>query len=320
MATKTTKQSKKRLGIVGAGRIAQRHARALQKISAVEIAAWSASKPANAQRVAAELGGTAMATKELLCAADIDAVLICTPTFLHHQQTLSALAHGKKVFCEKPFARTLEQADEMIAKGDGQIYVGHVLRFFHAYNRARQIVQRDDLGAVRKVTCRRLGKKQTGSAHWLQDVEKSGGVLLDLVIHDFDWLLWTFGEPAALRVETEEEKDKNGWQHAIAHIGWQHGLRAEVEGSWLNDASEIQLVVEGERGTLRVDSSSPGEELLLETEDYQRTISLEGLPDPYVMQMKHFAGWLNGLLEPIVTVQEARAALALSLRAIAARK
>lgn len=317
MANAEKLQNKIKIGFVGAGHIAKRHANALANLPSLEIAGWSASRLANAEAAAANYGGNAMPTEALFAAPEIDAVLLCTPTFLHFEQLQQALAAGKKVFCEKPLTRDLRDADALLEQENAHIYVGHVLRFFHAYNRARQIIQRGDLGAIRRVVSRRLGKQRSGSGDWLQTTEKSGGVLLDLVIHDFDWLLWTFGEPSQLTVQTDAEKDASGMRYAKVHLTWENGLKAEVEGSWLNEESESSLLVEGDAGMLTVSPPQP-EEIVVKNDQYERAISLAGLPDPYVMQMKHFVGWLNGLLDPIVSLQEARAALALSLRAIEA--
>ena len=311
-------QAKFALGFIGSGRIARRHAAALAEIAAVEIHAWSAGNFSNAEASAAEYGGTAMQTDSLLADPNIHAVLICSPTHLHQEHIHKALRSGKKIFCEKPITRHLHEIDDIIEAGRQHLYIGHVLRFFHAYNRARQIIQRGDLGKIQHVVCKRLGRKKTDSTTWMLKPELSGGVLLDLAIHDFDWLLWTFGEANELGLKIDPEKDPHGWLHAITQLSWQDGLKATVESSWLNDVFETGLFVEGEQGTLSVDPGHP-DEIVLKSIQYERAIPLTGLPDPYKMQMRHFVGWLNGLLDPIVTLDEARAALALSLRAIDAK-
>jgi predicted dehydrogenase len=308
-----------KIGFIGSGRIAERHANGLKRLKLVEFAAWSSMAMHSAKQMAKKFGGKAMSMQEMLAQKDIAAVLVCTPTFLHHEHVLRALDASKKVFCEKPLARTIAEADEMIAKSEGRIYAGHVLRFFHQYNRARQIIARGDLGQVKKVICRRLNISRPGSENWLHDPEKSGGVLLDLLIHNFDWLLWTFGKYESLQVRTDQEKDSDGWLHAIVELKWQNGMQVEVEGSYLHEKSESSLIIEGTQGSLKVAPQNP-DEMIITSNNYERTIPLAGLPNPYNMQMQHFTGWLSGMLEPVVSLQEAREALSLSLQAIAARK
>lgn len=309
-------EQKIKIGFLGCGRITERHANGLKRLKMVELAAWSSFGMRSAQKMAKKFGGKAMSTQEMLAHKNITAVLVCMPTFLHHEIVLHALDSGKKVFCEKPLARTITEADEMLEKGGEQIYTGHVVRFFHQYNRARQIIQRGDLGQIKKVICRRLNVARSGSENWLDDPEKSGGVLLDLLIHDFDWLLWSFGKPDHLHVQTDPEKDPEGWRHAIVELKWQDGLQADVEGSWMQEISESSLIIEGTQGSLKVEPHKP-DAMILTSNGYERAISLAGLPNPYDMQMQHFTGWLNGMLEPVVSLKEAREALALSLQAIA---
>lgn len=311
------KEKKIGLGFLGAGGITHAHARGLQRLKNVEIVAWSSGSGESARKQATAYGGKAVSEQELLAMPEVDAVLICTPTPLHHEQVLAALAAGKRIFCEKPFARTHEQAEELAAQANGRIYVGHVLRFFHEYRRAREIVQRGDLGDIKHVVCRRLNPPPRGSGDWFHDAEQSGGVLLDLVIHDFDWLLWTFGPAASLTARGVAGKDPAGWRHAIAELRWDSGMKAEVEGSWLHPQHERHLLVEGTRGTLLV-GPEQADTMLLRKSGYEKTIPLAGLPDPYQIQMQHFAAWLMGLNEPVVAVADAVAALEVSLQALAA--
>lgn len=294
--------------------MARKHARHLLQMPSIEIAGWCSASGSSAAACAAEFGGVEMAFPRMLAAGDIDAVLICTPPHLHFQNTMEALRAGKRVFCEKPIALRLAEADELVENGAGRIYAGHVLRFFHAYNRARQLVLRGDLGEVKSVACRRLNAPPAGRENWYFDASRSGGVLLDLLVHDFDWLLWTFGAPAAVRATACPELDPAGLTHATARLRWTNGLEATVEGSWQHEKFAAWLAVEGTAGKLEAGPVS-STEMQITVAEYVKRIPLSGLPDPYLMQMKHFAGWLRGLFEGIVTVREARNALALSLQA-----
>ncbi|RMD91669.1 MAG: gfo/Idh/MocA family oxidoreductase [Calditrichaeota bacterium] len=307
-----------KVGFIGAGGITEAHARALKRLPGVEIAAWASRSGESAAEKARRYGGEAMELLALLDRTDIQAVLICTPTSLHKEHVLQALQAGKKVFCEKPLARSLSQARDIIAQGEGHIYVGHVLRFFHEYSRARKIIQRGDLGEIQRIVCRRLNCPPGGSQGWFDNPEQSGGVVLDLLIHDFDWLLWTLGGPRQVEVIPHPEKDASGWRYAVARLHWDNHTTAEVEGSWMHDHFEHYLYAKGEKGYLRFDMRQP-DKLTLFVEDYKKEIPLKGLPDPYEIQMAHFIGWLQGLNPPIVTLQEAQKALVLALQVLEAQ-
>lgn len=302
-----------KIGFIGAGHIARVHAKALQALGGVEILAWSAQRPETAAAAAQEFGGEAMATEALLSRKDLEAAVICTPTPEHGKQAIAALAQGLHVFCEKPMARTLPEADDMIAAAEHwrrKLFIGHVLRFFPVYQQARQLLLAGALGNVRRVRCRRLNLSPARRSPWFFDFAQSGGCILDLMIHDFDFLNWCFGAPTRVEVETIPDKDPAGMRHAIAHLYFKNGVRATVEGSWLHDRFEQFLSMEGEHGTLRADF--PGHSLLLEDQHGRRAIQTPA-SDPFYEQMKHFLEFLRGQAEPLVTLPEARAALAVAL-------
>ncbi|RMD88601.1 MAG: gfo/Idh/MocA family oxidoreductase [Calditrichaeota bacterium] len=308
--------NKIRVAFIGAGFITEYHARALSLIPDVEIVAWCARSPKSAEKRARQFGGEICSMAEILKRKDIEAILVCSPTHLHYEHVSSVLKSSKRVFCEKPFTRTLEEAKALMVLGQNEIYVGHVLRFFQQYSLAREMVIQGELGNIYKIICRRLNSNPEGSQNWFNQMEKSGGVLLDLLIHDFDWLLWTFGQPESLKVQTFKDKDPKGWLHALVTFTWNKGMMAEVEGSWLHDRFEHHLLVESSKGRLKY--SPEGNNLILETDRSFNKIPLDAT-DPYELQMRNFVGWLKGDQKPGVTLQEAYQALEISLRALDTR-
>ncbi len=301
-----------RLAFVGAGAIAAVHARALQQLPGAEIVAWTSRTRESAARMAQEFGGDITDFGAMLGRKDVDAVLICTPTHLHAEQVTACLEAGRRVFCEKPLARTAAECARLQQLDGEHIFPGHVLRFFHAYRQAHNAILRGDIGRPRRVVCRRFNSLPSGSENWFLDPERSGGVLLDLLIHDLDWLLWNFGEPAAAAAEPDAKRDPQGMRYVRATLRWENGLEAHVEGSWLHPQFEHSFVVEGEEG--RLVAEPDGAELRLERGEAVKQVPLKGLPDPYVLQMAHFQSWLQGDQPPAATVAEAAAAVALAER------
>ncbi len=302
-----------KIGFLGSGHISRAHAKALQTLPGAEIFAWSARHEERAAAAAQEFGGRPMAMETLLAHPEIDVVLISTPTPQHAEQAIEAMAQGKQVFCEKTMARTLAQADEMIAaaeRGQRKLFIGHTLRFFPIYQQACQLVLSGAVGNVRRVRCRRLNLSPARRSPWFLDFQQSGGCILDLMIHDFDFLNWCFGPPTRVEVETKPDQDPSGWQHAIVHLYFENGVRAAVEGSWQHDHFEQSLQIEGDRGKLTSDFAAHA--LRLEDNHAQRVIEARG-GDPFYEQMKHFLQFLRGETSLSVTPQDGRAALAVAL-------
>jgi predicted dehydrogenase len=136
----------------------------------------------------------------LLAAPDIDAVDICLPTDLHAPTAIAALRAGKHVLVEKPLALTGASADEVIreAQRSGRILMtGQVLRFLPAYAAAAERVRAGELGAIKMSWFRRHCAKPSWGG-WLTDPARSGGGIFDLLIHDVDYAISLFGEPAGV--------------------------------------------------------------------------------------------------------------------------
>ena len=127
----------------------------------------------------------------------VDAVDICLPTPLHRDSAERAFAAGKHVFLEKPIALTPEDANTIIraAEQSGRLFmVGLVLRFWPEYVELQRLVAAGELGQPLAVNTHRLSPPADWN-DWMKDASQSGGVAVDMAIHDFDQLNWLLGEP-----------------------------------------------------------------------------------------------------------------------------
>ena len=128
---------------------------------------------------------------------EVDIVDICLPTGLHRETAEAALAAGKHVFLEKPIALTLADADAIVAaaeRANGFFMVGLVLRFWPEYVELRRRVSAGELGRPLAVSTFRLSPPADWN-DWMADPAQSGGVPVDLLVHDFDQMNWLLGEP-----------------------------------------------------------------------------------------------------------------------------
>lgn len=136
-----------KVGIAGVGFMGTTHA-AGWAATDVEIVGFCAETPEEAQSIAPQYQARIYPDLKSLL-HDVDVIDICTPTHLHHDMVLQAAQAGKHIICEKPLARTVEQAQEMIKAcraASVRLLVAHVVRFFPEYALAKSVVQAGQIG------------------------------------------------------------------------------------------------------------------------------------------------------------------------------
>lgn len=135
-----------------------------------------------------------------------DIVDICLPTYMHRDFTVELLGRGYHVQCEKPMALTAADCDDMIraAEKSGKVLmIGMVLRFEPLYLELKKMIDDGRYGKLKSIHFERLSDYPTwGYRNWFGDMDRSGGVALDLHIHDVDMIRFLFGEPEAVSAVT----------------------------------------------------------------------------------------------------------------------
>lgn len=168
-----------RVAAIGVGHLGRHHARILSSLPEVNLAAVVDTNRARAEEVAAAYGTRALSDVGDLAAREVDAVTIAVPTELHRDIALPFLKAGIPALVEKPIARSVSEADDMIgaaSKTNVTLAVGHTERFNPAVDAARPL-----LAAPRFIEVHRLGAFPDRSL----DID----VVFDLMIHDLDVLL-----------------------------------------------------------------------------------------------------------------------------------
>ncbi len=197
---------------------------------------------------------------------EVDAVIVATPTQTHKKITKYAANHGKHIFVEKPMARTILGAEEMIhaAQENGvKLFVGHVLRYFQAFSQAKMAITQDNnsIGEIKMVRGLRYSTLPNWSK-WFFNEEKSGGCILDLSIHDIDYACWIIGKmPETVYCEARKlpEENINTWVMSMTNLEFENGEIAHLEASWLGNESfpwytENEII--GTEGIIQFDSNS----------------------------------------------------------------
>ncbi len=216
-----------RLGVIGCGKVVCRiHLGALRRVRGARVVAVADPVPARRAEGARLAGGAAAFAEweELLRAADVDAVLVCTPSALHAECAVEALAARKHVYVEKPLASNLEQAEAVVRAWEATSLVGMSgfnYRHHPLYVKTRDIVASGALGQLIAVrSC------FTSAGEWVDDWRKErslgGGVLLDLAGHHIDLAQFVLGQricEVSARVASWRSEQDTAWTEMTLEDG-----------------------------------------------------------------------------------------------------
>ena len=315
-----------RVGVVGFGFMGRMHFRCWDARDDAQVVAVCDANPnikEDTKRAVGNIDGAASAIDfsgielftdfdTMIEQAGLDAISLTLPTYLHVEFSGRALSQGVNVLCEKPMALTTADCDRMLAAADksGKILqIGHCLRFWPEYAKAKEIVDSGTYGKVVAATFQRLGAPPGWSLdNWFIDEQRSGGVALDLHIHDTDYVQYLFGMPKAVCSHAAK-----GSQGQLIHIVTQYvygdDLVVTAEGGWgmmPGFGFEMSFNLVMEKATIVYD---------LTREPALRVCPAEGevftpellKDDGYVRQIAHFAKAVQGQAVPeVITLAQSR--------------
>lgn len=185
----------------------------------------------------------------LLARKDIDLVSICTPTDTHVALAHAAIAAGKHLLIEKPTSLDAAAIDALADEAEraGVLAMpAHCMRFWPAWAWMADAVRSQRFGRARRATFRRLGARPSWSQDFYLDISRSGGALVDLHIHDADFVRFAFGDPTSVEA-------RGSRMHVESRYSYADGLVVEAEGAWFdnpNFAFTMTANIECERATL----------------------------------------------------------------------
>ncbi|MBL8047425.1 MAG: Gfo/Idh/MocA family oxidoreductase [Chthonomonas sp.] len=314
------------VGIVGTGGMGRVHANHYRRMPNVQLFAFDANPDAlKAYGEQFPTVQTCASFEELLSKSD--SVDVCLPTDLHQEIGLKVIAAGRHVMIEKPLARTTAECRTLIeaaSKAGVQLAAGQVVRYFAEYRRAHELVAASRVGRVTAARLRRGGKAPTGAGGWFRDFERSGGVLFDLAIHDFDWLSWTLGEVVSVNaraVAFSKQPFADG-DYGLATLCHASGAVSHVEATWMDPAGfRVTMEVCGTDGMIQFDSRTTAAVRATNLAGTTFTDnSLTPDQDPYFRQ---FSSWIAALETGTpyeITPAEAFSAVAIAEAAIESAK
>ena len=271
-----SQRDKFRVGIIGCGGIATRHASVLSGIDEVELVAFCdvVEEKATAfnQRFAGGKGKVYTDFARMFDEVELDVVYICLPPFAHSNEVELAAERGVHIFIEKPIALDMDTAWRMVEaveKHKVKSQVGFMSRFGEAVEKVKGMLQSGEAGRPGLM----IGKYMCNSLHspWWRDKSKSGGQIVEQIIHTYDIIRYFLGEPESVfcmldnlfhrEVENYTSEDvsasvirfKNG---AIATVA---GTNGAIPGRWI---SQYELVARN----ITVNFSDPNNAILYRTD------------------------------------------------------
>ncbi len=312
-----------RVGVIGLGFMGGVHLRNWQAIDGADVVAVCDANPISgvakqgnidAGSDQLDLEGVAIHTDvaEMLADENLDVVSIALPTHLHKAVSIQCLEGGVHVLCEKPMALNVADCDAMIAaasKAGKHLMVAHCIRFWPEYVWAKKAVESGEYGQVLAADFSRLTDAPVwADDSWLADPAKSGGIALDLHIHDLDFIQYLFGMPSTIR--------SVGTGHVQTQVDYGDGRAITATASWAMPKSfgfQMAFRIMLEKAALVFDGTalkvypSEGEPFVPEV--------AEG--DGYKGEIEYFAGLLAGTnTEIVIPPEQARESVRMALETI----
>jgi predicted dehydrogenase len=317
-----------RIGLIGTGSMGSTHAYGWSQTPAQLVGAISL-EPEQTRRVCQRYGATIYDDVDALI-RDVDVVDICTPTPTHHEFVLKAAAAGKHAVCEKPLGRTLAQGEAMVRacrEAGVHLLVGHVVRFFPEFETAKARIDTGDIGAPGVIRLKRSGfQPHRGTSSWFLDFEQSGGLILDLMIHDCDYARWIAGDVESVYAKDVRSSDPGAkGDYAIAILRHTSGAITHLESAWAYPPPMFRTAFEIAGSAGLIEHTSEGSVPLGVYLDQQpgteaAAIAIPQSPlkvDPWTLEIQHFYEVLTGTIpQPRITAEDALAALRIALAAI----
>lgn len=316
------------LGLIGAGRMGAFHAAALaHHIPGARLAAIADPAAGLADRLAGELGcpKAYSSIDEILSDSEVEAIVIATPARTHAALVEAAANAGKPVYCEKPMAMTLDEADRAIAAAEHAgvaLQVGFNRRFDRSFASAHRKIVDGEIGTPHLLRSNTRDPKLAEPSRiprWT--------IYLETLIHDFDILNWLNPNATAVEVHANADalirpdfRDEGLIDTSVVMIRYDNGAIAIADASFQAVYGyDVRAEVFGSGGLITVGDlrsdhavtyTTPGQ--AADTVRYDQDL----FRDAYIGELVHFADCVRTGAVPAVTGHDAKAALAIALAAI----
>ena len=301
------------IGVIGVGRIGRLHARNLKyQVPGTKVLAVADIFEKSARETASQLE-VPIAEKDyrvLLENKDIDAVVICSSTDTHAQIISEAAQAGKHIFCEKPIALDIDKIDQAIAavKNAGiKLQVGFNRRFDPSFKKAKDLVVKGTIGTPHLVRITSRDPEPPPISY----VKVSGGIFLDMMIHDFDMARFLLGQEVVELMAVGSclvdpaIGEAGDIDTAIVTLKYENGAWGTIDNSRKAVYGYDQRIeIFGSEGCVMVGNPTPTEVTINSAEDTKTDKPLyffiERYQEAYLVEMKEFIKCIQEDTEPLV--------------------
>jgi predicted dehydrogenase len=319
------------VGVVGLGFMGGTHLKAYQNIPGARIAAVCDAIRLPVDGVIAGVSGNVGTDdavrldmnqvkayqdfNEFLANPEVQLVDLCVPTSDHVRLSIAALQAGKHVICEKPLARTAAQAREIVeaaANATGYFMPAMCMRFWPGWSWLKAAVQDQTYGATLAARFRRVSTPPGWSRASYFDGKASGGALLDLHIHDTDFVQFLFGRPRRV-VSTGLTRFSGAIDHVVTQYEVANGALVSAEGTWIMTEGypfNMSYTIVFERATADFDLNRGAEALKIFEEGKPPRVVPPEPGDGYIGELTHMLESIHHRRPPaIVTGRDALSAV-----------
>jgi predicted dehydrogenase len=249
------------VALVGAGRMGRIRADVLAKSGAAKLTAVADPDAARAGEIAAPAGAQIFSDwREVMARPEIDVVILATPTKFHAEAAIAALQAGKHVLCEKPLARSVEEALRMLRAGQEAnklLKTGFNYRYMPHVRKAKELIAAGELGTLYFIRSRfGHGGRPGYEKEWHTNQELSGGgVLLEQGIHLLDLVRYLLGEPSKVLGSSHTFFwDIPGVEdNCFCLLETAQGQTAQLHVSWTQWKNTLEMEIFGSHGYLRIE-------------------------------------------------------------------
>jgi len=323
-----------RFGVIGVGEMGKRHAENLRhRIPGARLTAIVDVDESRARSAAAELDVEwwSVSVEELIARSDIDAVVISSPPKFHGSAIRAAAAAGKQIFCEKPLALSLDEADaalDVVAQAGVLLQVGHMRRYDPPYVDAKRRIDAGEIGNV--VIFKSIGRDQETAPSAAAQTELNGTLFHDSSSHDFDLARWLTGDEvtevhaftAALAIP--EMKKFGAFDSGVVNRRFAGGAIGNVE-SFLNAqyGYDIRTEIVGTKGTIQVGRLQQTPLVLMTRAGSTHDLTthwLSRFAEAYQEELTDFVRSVRTGRKPRVSGRDGRQSLAIAIAAVESQR
>lgn len=220
------------IGILGAGFMGKTHLGCYLMNKNCKVRYIFDKNLAKANAIGNEFGIEYTDDIKLLLGSSVDALDICLPTNLHREYVEIAAKAKKQILCEKPMAINIKECDEILnlVRENNVFYmVAHVVRFWPEYSYIKKVTEAGELGKpIYAVASRMQPLPSWSENNWIISPEQSLGGIVDLQIHDLDFITWLFGKPNSIK-SSGTKSVLGAWEQVITIMEHENGVKSCID-------------------------------------------------------------------------------------------